>query len=781
MGLTDFYRLRSRSRDNKALPQTHSRNKFTFLDDEKFQSSYVELLSSTSARIGFYLEGIHCAACVWLLEKLPIIAEGVRRAQVDLGSGSLTVEFDPSQIKLSRIASTIQSLGYQPHPLEDYSGEKTFRSYDRDSLLRIGVAGVAVSNTMLYATSLYQGWLTGMETRFVQYFNIASFILCVPAVFYSAVPLYQRALAGLRNRTLHIDLPLSVAIVSAFIVSSFHTLRGSGEVYFDTISMLIFLLLVARYIQYRSLQAAQRASRIEAALLPLSTNRLRRENGAVSEEEVYIGALRPGDEIHIRPGERVPVDGQVVSGHSSVHEAILTGEPNPINVLPGSKVIGGAVNLESPIIVKATSNVRDGQAGRLLELLRQSSRQNAKITAITDRTSGYFVFCVILLALATAGFWGFHSGATAALNNTLALLVITCPCALGLAAPINFSLAARRALAEGILIKGTETIEQLDATRNLFLDKTGTLTFGCPILKRLWHDKLTSPSTRASDRGYPPLYAAVLAALEQLSRHPLGKELLRFADTAPAPCTEIAQIAGGVSCRLGDDHWIVGSQQAMAENQISIPSLPLKELSTEATSHVFLARNSVCVSIFALQDSVRPEMKHFVDQCKKKGIVPKIISGDNIAAVSAVANELGISDFYANLLPEEKWRMVEHSRATERGATVMVGDGANDAPALRSAHVGVGVSGGAELCLQLADVYLTSPSARTFDQLFSGCRQTMQTIRITLGFSVAYNIIGAAAAIGGFVTPLVAAVVMPISSLIVVLVALWRVNFSLSK
>lgn len=748
-GLEQYYRLRDAASARPAAPSGKSHAE---LDDPAFQATCTRPLPGGLVSAELYLEGVHCAACVWLVERVPLVVPGVAGATLDMGRSLVELVYDPTETRLSAIAKFLDSLGYLPHAAHGASDAERRRQEDRRLLVRIGVAGAAAGNAMLMAFALYGGLFSGMEPEHEALLRWGSLLVTVPAVAFSGTTFFRGAWGALRTRTPHVDLPLAIGILAGFVSGTVATLSGRGDVYFDSITMLIFLLLVGRFVERRQTRAARDAAALLHSLAPSSARRIDTDG----VHDVALEALQPGDVVEVRAGEQVPADGEVVLGESTIDASLLSGESRPEEVGPTVHVHAGCVNLSSPIHVRVDATGAETRVGRLLQSVERASRRRAPIVRLADRVAGRFVLFVLAAAAVTLALWLAIDPAHA-LDHTIALLVVTCPCALGMATPLAVSAALGRAARRGILVKGGDALEALSRPGLFVFDKTGTLTEGRLELVA-WE----------GDRGLGPL----VAAAEARSAHPVAAALVRALESDPT--LEVGAVrqtlGGGIEATVGDHQLAIGSVAFVAASGATVPD----ELSAAALRHAELGRTPVLVAldgrvraVAALGDPLRSDAAESLAELRSLGHRIAILSGDHPAAVRAVARELGpLAQVLGGVSPEDKLAFVED--AARRGPVVMVGDGVNDAAALSAATVGIAVHGGAEASLAAARVFTTRGGLAPVVELVRGARRTLGVIRRGVAFSLVYNLVGVGLAIFGVLSPLLAAVLMPLSSLTVV-------------
>jgi Cu2+-exporting ATPase len=752
-GLEDYYDLRSRLESPRQAIRTARRDYMSF-DDSSFTDLYVTTLATGQRQTELYLESVHCAACVWLVEKTPVVVPGVAEVRLDLGRRLATVSWDPEVVCLSSIASFLHSIGYPAHPFRGVEQRNLARREDRRALIQIGVAGLLAGNVMLLSFALYGGLFHGIEPKYETLFRWTSLILSIPSVAWCAAPFFRGAFGALKTRTLHMDLPIVIGIVAALLQGSVNTVFGRGEVYFDTLTALIFLLLVGRFLQQRQQRAAASATELLFALTP-STAHLEREDGTI---DVPIEALRKNQIIRVLTGETVPADGIVIDGRSEIDRSLLTGESRPEAVGPGDTVEAGIVNLSGALTVSILTTGEATRVGKLMHLIESAARHRAPAVLLANRLSGWFVATVIWLATLTCLVW-LKIDPQYAVSNAVALLIVTCPCALGLATPLAVSSAIGQAARAGILIKGGEPLELLARTGRMFIDKTGTLTEGrLTLVEWVGNDSIKD----------------LVAALESHSSHPVARALTAALPTPAGRHVENVQetTGAGIAGSIDGRKVIVASPSHI---EASIGALPLHigdalhSVTQRGLTPIVVAVEGKAVAVTGLGDPMRPETPAALRTAGERGWQIEIISGDHPAIVENLVRELNFESIAGRggISPEEKIDRVRD--ASREGNTVMIGDGVNDAAALAAASIGIAVEGGAEAALNAADIYLQSPGIGRLSLLLDGARKTRRVIKRNLALSLLYNIVAASLAVSCHVAPLLAAILMPTSSLTVVL------------
>ena len=754
-GLDEYYALQAIDPERVGAPANPKLMSFSEFDDPAFLSLHTRSVEGTR-RIDLYLEGVHCAACVWLVEKLPDFVEGVVSVRLDFGRAVATVLFDPAVVELSSIARALDSFGYTPHPFRSSERRLLARSEERKLLVRMGIAGAAAGNVMLLAIAMYAG--AASDPAVSALFRWVSLFITVPTVLWAGRTFFAGAWAGLRARTLHMDLPVSLALLTATASSVGHTLYGQGHVYFDSVTVLMFLLLAARWAQVRALRSASDASELLFSLAP-SKARLLDADGV--SREVPVETVMAGQSVEVRAGESIPVDGHVVQGLSRVDNALLTGEPTPVEVGDGAEVHAGATNITARLVVRVSATGENTRVGRLLAAVEEAQRRRAPIVKLADRVAAYFVLAVLVLAAASAVMWWGH-GSAVVVERVVAMLVVTCPCALGLATPLALVHALGAAARKGIFVKGSDTVEALARVRHVVLDKTGTLTQGSLALVGF------GGSDALRDR---------VAALEAQSSHLIAKAIESAAPRSAIErlaVSDVREVAGaGLAGTVDGQRLLVGNLRFLANEGVEVGQAWCDAVDAAAArgeTPVLVAEEGRVACLATFGDPLRSDTRQAISALRRMGMSLGILSGDHPRVVRHVAESLGIdtSEAFGGVSPEDKLERIESS--TRAGHDVaMIGDGVNDAGALAAARVGIAVRGGAELSLATADVFLTRPGLRPAVELIRGCRITMRVVYRNLAISLVYNAVGAALALAGFIDPLAAAVLMPLSSLSVVL------------
>ena len=696
-------------------------------------------------------EGIRCAACAWLirshLEKLP----GVQSTQVDTATGYTRIIWQPAQTRLSRLAGGLMELGYKPHlPLA--SAEEQGRQQERrDSMKRLGVAGLGMMQVMMYAVGLYAGDAFGIAVAERSFLTWVSLLVTLPVLLYSGRVFFQGAWRSLQARRPGMDVPVALAIGLAFLASCYNFFRGHGEVWFDSVVMFIFFLSLGRHMEmmlrHRNLQAGAALAR----LLPEWAERLCGEG----RETVPAEDLEAGDRVLVRAGESFPADGHICSGATEVDESLLTVESRAVPRAGGDKVIAGTINLSQPVEVEVTAGGRETTISAMGRMLLRAQSTRPATHSLPAWLVPAFIVAVLGVAAATWLGWHYLDSATA-LPATLAVLVASCPCALSLALPVVHAAASRRLLDEGILLTRGDALHALNEVDTVIFDKTGTLTLGTP--------EIESIEVNAQRPEFDEVRALqIAAAMEGVSAHPIARAFQSAESTLPERQATlrldgpvVVRPGLGLEARIDNMHWRIGTAQFAAEQP-----------GRSDDDAIWLADARGWVARFALRDALRPGSEAAIRSLRDAGAEVRVLSGDGPRAVAAVAARLGVDEFLARQTPAMKLEALGALRETGR-VTLMVGDGVNDAPVLAAADVSMTVKGGAELANSTADLILTGESLGLVTTARDIARRARQLIRQNLAWAVIYNASVLPLAVSATLKPWMAALGMSLSSLLVV-------------
>ncbi|TAN44581.1 MAG: heavy metal translocating P-type ATPase [Nitrospirae bacterium] len=753
-GLDRFYRERKWEEAGQAFSKG--------IDLKPFEGLIRESEKEGLKEIDVFIDGIRCASCVWLNEKILGRTEGVEYARLNYATHKAKIRWDPLKTDLGSVLKRIVSIGYQPKAYSESEHFIARKAETRDLLIRFGTAGFLSSQLMIYSAALYAGYFQGMEFGLQRLLEVIAMLLTVPALFYSGAPFFAGALRGLRHFQFNMDFLIATGAGSAFLYSLYQMFSG-GEVYFDTAVMIITLILLGRYIEAAAKGRASETIERLSELTPKEASRIRPGSGP---ETVPITSVQKGDLLQIKPGERIPLDGVVSSGESEVDESVITGESKPVGKTAGSAVIGGTMNLFGSFVLEVSKTANETVLAGIIRAVEDAQAKKPRIQNIADVVVGYFVPVIILLALATTVYY-FAAGRPAhfAIMTGISVIVIACPCSLGLATPLAVMVFTLRASAKGILIKGGEVIENSARVDHVVFDKTGTITQGKPQLK----DVLVLDAALSREE-----CVSLASAIESLSEHSLGKavcaadmsskrrEVLSF---KASPGKGVEGVIEGRKIHIGNRRHMISS--GVPEAEIEALNKRAAAFEAEGDTVIFMSWDKALRAAFVVSDMVRPEAAASLRELNQLGLEVSMVSGDNAKTTSAIAHTVGIKNALPEVLPVGKKDFVE-ALHREGKKTVMAGDGINDAPALTAASVGVAMGRGTDIAMESADAVLVRNDLNLIPYFIRLSRRTYSIIKQNIFWSFFYNIVAVPLAVAGILHPIVAAGAMAASSLFVV-------------
>jgi Cu2+-exporting ATPase len=761
-GLDDYYRLR------QSVPEAPGRAgagetddgfdpDLSLYDEPLLQARFVrEVQGQPEAEL--LLEGIRCAACVWLIEQTLARIPGVTGVEVNYTSHRARVRWNAAATKLSAVLLAVRRIGYRAWPYEEGRLALIEKGERRSAVWRLFVAGFGMMQVMMYAVPVYLADEGSMSADIEQLMRWASLVLTLPVMVYSAAPFFSGALRDLRMARLGMDVPVAIGIAVAFIASVWATVNASGAVYFDSVTMFVFLLLAGRYLELLARQSAGRTLQHLARLAPETAHRFTHET-TDETETVARALLVPGDRVLVRPGETLPADGQLESRRATLSEALLTGESRPLSRLAGAALVGGSVNSGSALTMRVTRVGGDTALAAIMRLMERAASERPRWVELAQRAAGWFVAVILLLSLAAGLAW-MQIDPARALWIAVSVLVVTCPCALSLATPVALTVATGEMARRNLIVTRGHAIESLAAATDLVFDKTGTLTRG---------QMRVLESLALGERGADACLA-IAAAIERSSEHPLARALVDAAGARPLPLVDETNNAPGAGIEavlLGRRYRIGRADYVAALHGQAVPIAWLHA----TDSVVWLGDGTGWLAAFRVGDSLRPDAGAAIASLRQRGYRVHLLSGDDHAVARRTAATLGIELVRAPASPAEKQAYVKALQA--RGARVaMIGDGINDTPVLAQADVSVAMGGGSDLARIRADAVLVGDS---LDDLAAGiavARRTRTVIRQNLAWALAYNLVVLPLAFAGWVTPWIAGIGMSASSLVVVLNAL---------
>jgi len=753
-GMSRYYALRDTPDPGVGRPAEETVEWRVFDSDDMLRAFTEKNAEALEATI--YVGGMYCGACSWLIETTLTKLPGVDTAEVSPVTHRLRVRWRLGQAKFSEILGTLASLGYQPQPLSPESTTRPELIEQRTALKRLLVASLGMMQVMMFAVGLYAGDFQGIDQEMQRFLRLVSFVVTTPVVFYAARPFFAAAWRGVVARKPGMDLPVSIAVGSAYAASVYATFTNGAAVWFDSVTMFVFFLTLGRFLEMRARHRSIDRSAALSSLLPNTATRLVGEEASI----VPVSQLLAGDRMLIRPGEAIPADGTIESGDTTVDEALLTGEAAPQRKSPGDLVAAGSVNLDGLIRVCVLRTGSDTTLGTISRLSERARYTRPAFVTLADHVASYIVIALLAVATVVATFWYF-TAPERAFVVTLSVLVVTCPCALALATPAAFAAAGSRLSQLRLLVTNGNAIEALSRATTVMFDKTGTLTRGLPRITSVM--VLNASMTEHDCR-------RIAAALETASAHPLARAFAMNV-TLPEVTSQHVEVGQGVSGSIEGRHWRLGAAAFVGGGAAGTDS------QSSAATNVFLGVDGEVVAWFNIEDELRPNVVQTLDSLRGMGLRIALLSGDNRTAVEHLAARLGITEFDFECTPQRKLEIIEAAqRDGER--VLMVGDGINDAPVLAGADTSIAPAQGALLAQTTADIIMLGNSLEPLVTAVRMSGKTMRIVRQNLAWAIVYNALALPLAAAGLVPPWLAAIGMSASSLIVVLNALRLSRFN---
>jgi len=745
-GLETFY---DKLGDTKLQPATQRNEDLEKFDLEGFKNRYITTHEDGLCQINLIIEGIHCAACVWLNEKVLHKTNGVIETSINYTNNKAKVIWDPEIINLSHIIKTIRSIGYNAYPYDPKLQEERAISTRKTYYSRILVAIFGSMNIMWLAVAHYAGYFGGIQQSFKDILNVAEFVLATPVLFYSGWIFFRGAYYGFKNNIVNMDTLVASGALSAYLYSIYAMISQRGEVYFDSVVMIITFVLVGKYLEVLSKKHAVDTLDSLMGSTPTEVTTVKdRVKSLASVENIIVG-----DIIELKPGEKVVIDGEITWGQGSFDESSLTGENEPVYKKKNDTILSGSICLDSVLHYSATKDASNSMLTSIINLLEESITKKPRIEQLANTVSGYFSTVILIVALLTFVGWYFWADSfEQALIVGISVIVIACPCALGLATPmatlVGISIAAKR----GILFKEASFLETMAKSDILALDKTGTITEGKPSVVKADYFEAFDPS--------------LLYSLVNTSNHPVSKGIKAYLETKhdkleSLTLEEITSIeAKGVKARYKDQKLLGGNAELIRSTKIAVDTDSQNALFFFTIDHTLVAR-------FELTDTIREGAAKAIQNIKDLGVKVVMLTGDHEQSAQKVAQQVGIDEVYAKLLPGDKSDTIE--KFHQKGhIVVMVGDGINDAIALAASDISIAMGNGADVAISVSDIVLLDEKPESIYEAYKLSRRTFGAVKENLAFSLLYNVIAVPLAVMGFVNPLVAALSMSLSSLVVV-------------
>ncbi|MGE6168704.1 heavy metal translocating P-type ATPase [Aeromonas media] len=692
------------------------------------------------------VEGLTCAACAWLIERHLMGLPGLHYVNVNTTTHRARIKWDPDRLSLSDILKGFAKIGYRAYPFQTHQQEALYAREVRSYMFRMALAGLGSMQVMMCAVALYMDLFISVEEEFMIYFKWISLLLSTPIMIYSAQPFYVGAWRSLKQGHLSMDVSVSLALIGAFVASIWATVFNTGEVYYDSITMFVFFLLLGRLLELRARRKASESSSNLARLVPIMATRI----DAEGEHEVAAKTLRVGDRVRVLAGATLPADGIITLGQASLNEAMLTGEQLPLLKQAGDPVFAGTISTDAPLEIRVNHPIEESRLAQIMRLQDSALDDKPAIAQLADVLSRHFILVLLLIAAAVWTFWHFHAPERA-FWVTLSVLVATCPCALSLATPTALTSATAHLTRSGILLRRGHVLDVLTRANRIVMDKTGTLTtgnislVGVQPLAELGEDECL----------------AIARALEAYSEHPIARAFRsKGADDAVLlAASEVTPVIGhGIEGRIAGKHYRIGSARwlGLSDKQNAAQGLA-----------IYLADETGPLARFTLTDTVRADAGALIQAFKAAGLQTTILTGDSSPQADTVARELGVDELVKGVTPDGKLAYLKAQEAAG-DISIMVGDGINDAPVLAGAHASFAMAGGTDLAKNSADAILLADDLSRLLTARTLALRTRRIIQENFAWSIGYNLLVLPLAASGWLPPYLAAAGMSLSSLIVV-------------
>lgn len=746
-GLDGFY---DKIGNSKIAPPLQVEGDSSSFDMESFRQRYIKTTEEGFSSVDLVMEGIHCAACIWLNEKVLAQKEGIVEATINFTNNKAKIVWDEDTIALSEIIDTIRNIGYNAYPYDRSQEDIKATKNKKDYFMRMAIAVFASMNIMMIDVAKYAGFFSGMKDETLHLVHIAEFIFSTPVLFYSGWIFFKGAYFGLKNKIVNMDLLVSAGATLTYIYSIYVLLGGAGHSYFDSVAMIITFVLVGKYLEVIGKKNAVDTMDKIRSQVPSEATIV--EDGV--KRVVSIDSIKVGDIIEVKRGEKATADGVLIGNAGTFDESSLTGESLPVEKRAGDTIYSGTINSGEVIRYTATKNYADSTLSNIVNLLEDALASKPEIEDTTNELSKYFSITILLLAVATFMGWYWYNGDFEnALIVSISVIVIACPCALALATPIASLIGISWATQRGLLFKEAKFIETFSKANSVVFDKTGTLTEGKLRVKNL-KGELSKE------------HLSLLYTLSSSSTHPVSLAIKNYLEERYGSLDEVAlekieQVDGkGLSANYGKSILLGGNSKLLEQSGISLT------IESDYTLYHFAIDKELIVT-FELEDSIKEGAKELIEYLNSIGVESVMATGDHNNVAKRVAKELNIKVYKAELLPTDKADYVDELKS-ERRVVVMVGDGINDALALSKADVSIAMGAGADVSLAVSDVVILNNSLKAIADSFLISRRTFKFIKQNLAISLVYNIITIPIAMAGYVIPLVAALSMSLSSLLVV-------------
>lgn len=744
-GLESYYEFRTEAAAKGDSSLDNTMSKLAVYDEPDLQEEFV-FEHGKDKQIQLTVEGITCAACGWLIEKQLAKTLGIKQVAVNVGARRALITWDSELIKLSLILKQLKSIGYESLPFQADKHEASFLNEQKSYLKKLGLAGLMTMQVMMLAIAQYFDFFNNMDAETTRYFNWVSLVLTTPVVLYSGSVFYLSALKATLAKTINMDISITIAIFSTYIAGLLTVNEPQAEVYFESICMFVFFLLISRFLEQRTRYKANQISSNMIKHIPVTANKW--VNGKLVS--ALAKQLKVDDLVLVKSGEIIPIDGIIMEGQATIDEAMLTGEFEPVEKQKGAQVFGGTLNRIGVISIRVTKTLKYAMVNQILLLQETALASKPKVVLLADRWSRHFGLIVLVLTALTFAYW-YLQDSPKAFWISISVLVATCPCALGLATPSALTCAMAKLNKSGILLKRADALEQLTEVTDIVFDKTGTLTYGEFSIDKIWSiDELEQDEL-----------LSIAVTLEMRSEHPIAKAFkkLEIDKISLAVDNFNVSMGNGISGLIDGHTYKLGSLSYVKSDPLAINAQLYKDAS------VLLSKDNKIVAAFWLVDKIKSDVSDTLLQLK--GYNQSILSGDTEHNVQEVASALGIKNIYAQCSPADKLERINKIQQ-ENKKVLMLGDGINDLPVLAKADVSVAVGNASDLAKNTADIILLNPQLDSLIMVLALAKRTRSKIKQNMAWAIGYNVLVLPLAMAGCLTPWMAALGMSLSSIVVV-------------
>lgn len=732
-------------------PVTNNPKSFPY-ESSAFKQQYIQEKNGLSS-VTLHLDNIHCASCIWVIEKVLGNVKGIKDVSVNFTTQKTKIIFDESQTSLESIINTLVRVGYPPTPLEKVNVENKQVERNKSLLLKMVIAAFATIGTMFLAEPFYLSYVQDLDQKSASILRYISLLISTPVFFYCVSPFFKGMITALKIRVFTMDSTIFIGAFLIYAYSFLSTVKGQGNIYYDCLNMFLLLILFGRLIEGLVQQKVFNKAGLILKNYPKQATIVKDEIEAL----VHIDEVKQGDIILVKPGEQIPVDGIIEFGKTSIDESLITGESKAVEKKEGDKVLGGSININGAIYFRVTRTGNSTTIEQIVKMVEDIGAKRTHLQSFADKTAHYFIIITLLIA-SLVYLSNVFLNPEQAMLTAISVIIVTCPCALGLAMPSAISLATATGIKKGVLFKTSDSFEKLNSINHVVLDKTGTVTTG----------KLEVSSINVLSDINENKLLEVASAIERYSEHPLAwaivSEAIKRNVNLKKAHSFISYTGKGVSAVLDSKEYFIGSKLFLEEKGISIDEQLDYYNLTETI--VYIADSNNLLGYILLKDDLKPNVLETINLLKDRGIKTTLLSGDKRNIAERVAKQIGVNQVISEVLPEDKALFIANLK--KQGFKVaMVGDGINDAPAMAQSDIGIAIHSGNDLAGLTADIILLNEDFNSLNEAMKLSRTTYNFIKQNLLISLIYNIFAIPFAAFGLISPLIAAVLMPVSSLAV--------------